>query len=748
MVLVDWLWGRINKDEFTPRRLVFVLPLRTLVEQVYADVERTLKKAGVADRVSTYMLMGGAVEHDFDEYPTKECVLIGTLDQVLSRQLMRAYSCNRARFPKQFAYLHNDCRIVCDETQLMGAGFLTSAVLQEFRKQKGVFGNVQTIWMSATLDRFRLNAHKLFKDAPVLSLEDEDWQDENLKKRLQRAKELQKAKTVWRGYQADGVTTFIQSLQQEVIDAHRSGTLTLIILNTTAKAIELYRLLSETLPNEPIELLHSRFRPPDRKKKVEAITKEAFTGIIVSTQCVEAGVNLDARVLFTELAPWASLVQRFGRCGRRGKHPEAFIYWIDAEVEDEKNLLPYNQKELNESRDRLVMLRHAGIQELLKITAPKQPVEGTRLNESVFKQLFDTTPKRNGEDRDIATYIREIDKLNVSIAWRNWEGDTPTSEWEIHRDELCSVPCYRFEQSEIRQCWIWSEAEDKWRKTTPKDCKPGQTILLPCSAGGYLEKLGWTGRACDKPAPIDAPKLKRETDRTDHQSFNREWITLRQHSLDAGEAMKALLTQLQDLDIPSNLESLLMRTAQWHDLGKAHPVFQETIKRNGCPDNNEFWAKSKSPHGGRHSRRGFRHELVSALVALQHGEPDLLIYLVACHHGKVRVSLEPLPWEERLSNNVRSARGVQEGDLLPAAIDLGFESPITVDALKIPPDHGETVNGQISWGEIVRFVRDESGLGDFRLAFLETLVRNADEIASSRNTLKRNQRNRTRTVFF
>ena len=48
MVLVDWLWGRRNKDEFTPRRLVFVLPLRTLVEQVYADVERTLGSSALS----------------------------------------------------------------------------------------------------------------------------------------------------------------------------------------------------------------------------------------------------------------------------------------------------------------------------------------------------------------------------------------------------------------------------------------------------------------------------------------------------------------------------------------------------------------------------------------------------------------------------------------------------------------------------------------------------------------------------
>ena len=86
----------------------------------------------------------------------------------------------------------------------MGAGFLTSAVLQDFRDKKGVFGNAQTIWMSATLDRSLLNAHQLFGDAPVLSLEAEDWQDPELIKRLGRNKKLQKAKTVWKGYQAEG----------------------------------------------------------------------------------------------------------------------------------------------------------------------------------------------------------------------------------------------------------------------------------------------------------------------------------------------------------------------------------------------------------------------------------------------------------------------------------------------------------------------------------------------------------------
>lgn len=37
---------------------------------------------------------------------------------------------------------------------------------------------------------------------------------------------------------------------------------------------------------------------------------------VVATQAVEAGVDVSARVLITELAPWSSLVQRFGRCNR------------------------------------------------------------------------------------------------------------------------------------------------------------------------------------------------------------------------------------------------------------------------------------------------------------------------------------------------------------------------------------------------------------------------------------------------
>ena len=72
-----------------------------------------------------------------------------------------------------------------------------------------------------------------------------------------------------------------------------------------------------------LALLHSRFRPADRKREMARVAgPEAESDIIVvATQAVEAGVDISAAVMFTELAPRASMMQRFGRANRRGELP-------------------------------------------------------------------------------------------------------------------------------------------------------------------------------------------------------------------------------------------------------------------------------------------------------------------------------------------------------------------------------------------------------------------------------------------
>ncbi|MDB5345975.1 MAG: cas3 [Schlesneria sp.] len=124
--ILGWLYRRHEaasqvKDS-TPRRLVYCLPMRTLVEQTFDCAKDWLGKLGLADKVGVHVLMGGADGSDWDEYPERDAILIGTQDMLLSRALNRGYGMSRYRWPMHFGLLNNDCLWVMDETQLMGVG--------------------------------------------------------------------------------------------------------------------------------------------------------------------------------------------------------------------------------------------------------------------------------------------------------------------------------------------------------------------------------------------------------------------------------------------------------------------------------------------------------------------------------------------------------------------------------------------------------------------------------------------------
>jgi CRISPR-associated endonuclease/helicase Cas3 len=143
------------------------------------------------------------------------------------------------------------------------------------------------------------------------------------------------------------------------------------------------------------------------------------------------------------------------------------------------------------------------------------------------------------------------------------------------------------------------------------------------------------------------------------------------------------------------------------------------------------WAKSGS--WARHSRRGFRHELASALAWLSKDEGedgDLVAYLLAAHHGKVRLSLRALPTDQGPSDPlVLHARGVWDGERLPD-VDLGGGFVFGSTQLSLGPMRMGRYDGQPSWVERVIALRDR--YGPFRLAYLEALVRAADVRASMR----------------
>lgn len=162
-VLAAWSWHRLERsEELWPRRLVWCLPMRVLVEQTETVIRDALSRVGVlwngagdhVGKVGVHLLMGGSDPGgDWQLFPEQSTVLIGTQDMLLSRALNRGYAAGRARWPLEFGLLNHDSLWVMDEIQLMDVGLATSAQLQAYLdhdKPKG-FRPRLTWWMSATL---------------------------------------------------------------------------------------------------------------------------------------------------------------------------------------------------------------------------------------------------------------------------------------------------------------------------------------------------------------------------------------------------------------------------------------------------------------------------------------------------------------------------------------------------------------------------------------------------------------------
>ncbi len=149
--LMGWLWDRQQRPQATPpRRLVYQLPLRTLTEQIALECRAVMARLGVA--IPVHGLRGGQIDNDYADALAAEAVIVGTLDQVVSRQLMRGYCCSRWSWPRHFAVLNTDVRVVVDETQLQGAAVRTAIRLQQLHQEQGGPAARELVLCSATLD--------------------------------------------------------------------------------------------------------------------------------------------------------------------------------------------------------------------------------------------------------------------------------------------------------------------------------------------------------------------------------------------------------------------------------------------------------------------------------------------------------------------------------------------------------------------------------------------------------------------
>ena len=827
-VLAAWIWNAVceqagSSRDLWPRRLVWCLPMRVLVEQT-ADVARGLvRQAGMESRVGVHCLMGGVETDEWHLHPEKPAILVGTQDMLLSRALNRGYASGRARWPHEFGLLNHDCLWVMDEVQLMDVGLATSAQLQAYRDEESSKGlrPCFTWWMSATLQPQWLRSvdtqssfEDWCRDPCVIASAERVGGLWNIPKSL--AKEAIEAKDT--GAFAGRILD-----EHAAIEAGEFGRVTLVVCNTVERACQTHAALRKAGRAENLELVHSRFRSHERSGWSRFLNRDACgrdaDRIIVATQVIEAGVDLSAGCLVTELAPWPSLVQRFGRCARYGGQGRMLV--VDR-GQDDKSARPYDAAELAAAWDAMQRLDDAGIRSLEEFEAGLDDEQREQLYpyapdhllmRDEFVELFDTTPDLTGADLDISRFIRSGDERDLQVFWIDVpKGGVPDQRRQPRRDELCSVPFLAAQdwlcgkKSVAERTWIRDWLDGEWVPARRDMLLPGRVICVAAERGGYSPEAGF---APDSKVPVPPvlpdPEIAsdsvgtasgRSDSQQDDESLSRnDWKTIAFHSQEVAEEAAAICSAL---GLPGDVSELLQFAARWHDLGKSHPAFQGMLRDRENEQRPERSDLAKGPDAawetdrqkfytyldGSDQRRGFRHELASALAmfsvlksfAPRHpallgpwvelleslsrpvpdaaaevshpeiqrlidcsaDEFDLLVYLVASHHGKVRVALHAAPADQDYQptdgdQQGLPIRGVRTGDLLPSIALTPDGPPLPELPLTLEPAAlGLSFDTGASWRE--RTLKLIERLGPTRLGFLEAVLRSADVRASQRTT--------------
>ncbi len=338
------LWASRNG-----KQMIYILPLRVATEQIY---ERFKNYVG-EERVG--LLHGDADLFLSERSPTEEEALrvldlarhlsfpylVATGDQFFPYVLRPpGYERVYAGFPRT--------ALVMDEVQAYDP--VASAMVVRYAEDVVRMGG-RVLVITATLPGYIRKAleERLRQDDPGVSIQNV-FEDPAYRPLLEALKRHRISVVVWEapekenrgkssGKKRKKKAPFLdlESLTGKVVDEARKGKRVLVVANTIKRAREWYTALRDHARQAGIavDLLHSGYTLNDRKVREDRLARifgyaSRDPHILVATQVVEASLDLDADVLFTELAPMDALVQRMGRVFRRYRIQEDTL-WNRAE---------------------------------------------------------------------------------------------------------------------------------------------------------------------------------------------------------------------------------------------------------------------------------------------------------------------------------------------------------------------------------------------------------------------------------
>lgn len=291
-------------------------------------------------------------------------IIAATPDMYGSRALFRGYGSAKAARPRETALLAMDTVMVLDEAHMNRQLLHTTQRIAELQKREADLGvpTLQVVETTATPSTEDSDSTTLGVDIEAL----DSPNDEELRKRVYSHKELVlRPIDKWDGKPGNAATVKAAVDAIKEFLAHREAsegskeahTIGCIVNHVrTAIAIKEALVNNKVLEKEEeVQLLVGRMRPYDlknlQKKHDKLFTTEGDKSVkvVVATQTLEVGIDVDFADLVTELAPASSLAQRFGRVNRLGRRKDSKVVVIEPASGDlvKKDAPPYKAVDLS-----------------------------------------------------------------------------------------------------------------------------------------------------------------------------------------------------------------------------------------------------------------------------------------------------------------------------------------------------------------------------------------------------------------
>lgn len=565
-----------------PTRVFMVVDRRIVVDAAFVHARRlasalvehpdlswaaeALRQRGSADLTDAPALhvvrMRGGSTWDWRWLPSPEApaVVVSTVDQLGSRLLFRGYGVGERLRPLDAALVGRDSVVVVDEAHLSGP------LLDTLRGQTEVEQESERPVLAQRSGRLLVMSATAPPSPRIHRLDKTDALDQRVRQRLDADKRLVCVRRDVSGSAGTVGRELATAARHLVETGYRS---VLVFANTVATARSTYDALGSASADR--FLVTGRCRSLDRNvdqarwlPRVDASRSATPQGddkplVVVATQALEVGADVDVTALVSEAASFDAIAQRLGRLARRGgdgiapallvqipkRHTDDPVYgtlaaqtWTAFAVKAGGHVsrvsLPTEE----------VPWVATGPGALASLVEPEErrrlsvpPVQAPVLVAEHVRAWARTSPSPL-PDQEVSPFLHGVDRgaAQVSVIWR---ADLPEDicRWHEaldavppHSEELVEVPLAAAraalfatvveisdlesegtpaagarELSETRvvpAAVVWGRGENGVRAVrSPADVAPGSTVVLRSDAGGH-DDVGWTGTLGGNAPPV------------------------------------------------------------------------------------------------------------------------------------------------------------------------------------------------------------------------------------------------------